>query len=150
MTEKFLLEGLRVVELATFVFAPAAGTILGDFGADVIHIEHPQMGDAYRHLPQLRPLPEARDQRDGAAVEVVERAPAVAQLRSPVAAGAPGGALQHQSGAVPHREIGVALEVAFQRLDARLALQQHERRKGGKLQAVVEDQRGLDAAIGQE
>ncbi len=58
MGERLLLEGLRVVELATFVFAPAAGTILGDFGADVIHIEHPQMGDAYRHLPQLRPLPE--------------------------------------------------------------------------------------------
>lgn len=58
MTEKLLLEGIRVVELATFVFAPAAGTILGDFGADVVHIEHPQMGDAYRHLPNLRPLPE--------------------------------------------------------------------------------------------
>ena len=58
MSEKYLLEGIRVVELATFVFAPAAGTILGDFGADVVHIEHPLMGDAYRHLPQLRPLPE--------------------------------------------------------------------------------------------
>lgn len=58
MSEKYLLDGIRVVELATFVFAPAAGTILGDFGAEVIHIEHPQIGDAYRHLPQLRPLPE--------------------------------------------------------------------------------------------
>ncbi len=58
MSEGYLLEGIRVVELATFVFAPAAGTILGDFGAEVVHIEHPQMGDAYRHLPQLRPLPE--------------------------------------------------------------------------------------------
>ena len=27
-------------------------------GADVVHIEHPQIGDAYRYLPQLRPLPE--------------------------------------------------------------------------------------------
>ena len=58
MTKKYLLEGIRVVELATYVFAPAAGTILCDFGADVVHIEHPQLGDAYRHLPQLRPLPE--------------------------------------------------------------------------------------------
>jgi len=58
VTERLLLEGLRVVELATFVFGPAAGTILGDFGAEVIHIEHPQAGDAYRMLPQLRPLPE--------------------------------------------------------------------------------------------
>ena len=58
MTDKYLLDGIRVVELATFVFGPAAGTILGDFGADVVHIEHPQIGDAYRHLLQLRPLPE--------------------------------------------------------------------------------------------
>jgi len=58
LKEKYLLDGIRVVELATFVFAPAAGTILGDFGAEVVHIEHPQTGDAYRHLPQLRPLPE--------------------------------------------------------------------------------------------
>lgn len=61
MTDKYLLDGIRVVELATFVFGPAAGTILGDFGADVVHIEHPQIGDAYRHLPQLRPLPECAD-----------------------------------------------------------------------------------------
>ena len=58
MSEKYLLDGIRVVELATFVFGPAAGTILGDFGAEVVHIEHPLTGDAYRSLPQLRPLPE--------------------------------------------------------------------------------------------
>lgn len=57
MSETYLLDGLRVVELATFVFGPAAGTVLADFGADVVHIEHPQMGDAYRYLPQLRPMP---------------------------------------------------------------------------------------------
>jgi len=59
--ERALLEGLRVVELATFVAAPAAGTVLADFGADVVHIEHPQMGDAYRNLVHLRPLPECGD-----------------------------------------------------------------------------------------
>ena len=56
-----LLEGLKVVELATFVFGPAAGTVLGDFGADVVHIEHPQTGDPYRMLPQLKPLPECEE-----------------------------------------------------------------------------------------
>ncbi len=61
MTDRYLLDGIKVVELATFVFAPAAGTILADFGADVVHIEHPQIGDAYRHLPQLRPLPECEE-----------------------------------------------------------------------------------------
>jgi crotonobetainyl-CoA:carnitine CoA-transferase CaiB-like acyl-CoA transferase len=61
MAERQLLEGIKVVELATFVFGPAAGTVLGDFGAEVIHIEHPQIGDAYRHLPQLKPLPECAE-----------------------------------------------------------------------------------------
>ena len=61
MSERNLLEGYKVVELATFVFGPAAGTILGDFGAEVIHIEHPQTGDPYRMLPQLKPLPECED-----------------------------------------------------------------------------------------
>ena len=61
MSDAYLLEGIRVVELATFVFGPAAGTILGDFGAEVVHIEHPQQGDAYRYLPQLKPLPECEE-----------------------------------------------------------------------------------------
>ena len=53
-----LLEGIRVVEVATFVLGPAAGTVLSDFGADVVHVEHPVTGDAYRYLTQLKPLPE--------------------------------------------------------------------------------------------
>jgi crotonobetainyl-CoA:carnitine CoA-transferase CaiB-like acyl-CoA transferase len=61
MSERPLLEGLRVVELATFVFGPAAGTVLGDFGAEVVHIEHPQIGDPYRMLPQLKPLPDCEE-----------------------------------------------------------------------------------------
>lgn len=52
-----ILQGLRVVEAATFVAGPAAGTMLGDFGADVIHIEAPGIGDPYRYLYTLRPLP---------------------------------------------------------------------------------------------
>lgn len=53
-----LFEGLRVVEAATFVAGPAASTILGDFGAEVIHIEPPGIGDPYRLLYRLKPLPE--------------------------------------------------------------------------------------------
>jgi crotonobetainyl-CoA:carnitine CoA-transferase CaiB-like acyl-CoA transferase len=53
-----VLEGIRVVEAATFVLGPAAGTVMADFGADVIHVEHPAMGDAYRYLQHLKPLPE--------------------------------------------------------------------------------------------
>ncbi len=53
-----VLDGIRVVEVATFVLAPAAGTVMGDFGADVVHVEHPVMGDAYRNLHKLKPLPD--------------------------------------------------------------------------------------------
>ena len=56
---KGLLSDLRVVEIATFVFAPGAGTVLSDFGAEVFHIEQPGIGDPYRKLSQLRPLPES-------------------------------------------------------------------------------------------
>ena len=42
-------EGVRVVELAQWVFVPVAGALLADWGADVIHIE-PTGGDPYRGL----------------------------------------------------------------------------------------------------
>ena len=41
------LEGIRVVELATFVAAPTTGRFLADLGAEVIKIEQPQ-GDGWR------------------------------------------------------------------------------------------------------
>src|SRR5260370_37883051 len=44
-----MFEGVRVVELAQFVFVPAAGTVLADLGAEVIKIE-PTSGDPYRTL----------------------------------------------------------------------------------------------------
>jgi crotonobetainyl-CoA:carnitine CoA-transferase CaiB-like acyl-CoA transferase len=42
--------GVKVVELAQFVFVPVAGALLADWGADVIKIEHPVNGDGYRGL----------------------------------------------------------------------------------------------------
>ncbi len=42
-------EGVRVVELAEWVFAPVAGSILADWGADVLHVER-IAGDPYRGL----------------------------------------------------------------------------------------------------
>jgi crotonobetainyl-CoA:carnitine CoA-transferase CaiB-like acyl-CoA transferase len=44
-----IFEGVRVVELAQWVFVPVAGALLADWGADVIRIEHPD-GDPYRAL----------------------------------------------------------------------------------------------------
>ena len=45
-----ILQGVRVVELASWVFVPAAAAVLGDWGADVIKIEHPGTGDPVRGL----------------------------------------------------------------------------------------------------
>lgn len=42
------LEGLRVLDLSTIIAAPLAAMILGDYGAEVIKIEHPSGGDPAR------------------------------------------------------------------------------------------------------
>jgi crotonobetainyl-CoA:carnitine CoA-transferase CaiB-like acyl-CoA transferase len=45
-----VFEGIRVVELASYLFVPAAGAILADWGADVIKVEHPKHPDPMRNL----------------------------------------------------------------------------------------------------
>jgi crotonobetainyl-CoA:carnitine CoA-transferase CaiB-like acyl-CoA transferase len=42
------LEGLRVIDASTILAGPLCCQILGDFGADVIKIEHPTLGDGMR------------------------------------------------------------------------------------------------------
>jgi crotonobetainyl-CoA:carnitine CoA-transferase CaiB-like acyl-CoA transferase len=44
------LDGLRVLDLATFVAAPFCCTLLGEFGAEVIKVEQPERGDDLRRL----------------------------------------------------------------------------------------------------
>jgi crotonobetainyl-CoA:carnitine CoA-transferase CaiB-like acyl-CoA transferase len=44
------LAGVRVVEVATHVFVPAAGALLAEWGAAVVKVEHPVTGDPYRGL----------------------------------------------------------------------------------------------------
>lgn len=44
------LHGLRVVEFAQIIAGPLAGTLLADLGADVIHVEKPDEGDAARRM----------------------------------------------------------------------------------------------------
>ncbi len=43
-----MLQGLRVLELATWVAAPTIGAILAEYGAEVIHIEDPERPDPHR------------------------------------------------------------------------------------------------------
>jgi crotonobetainyl-CoA:carnitine CoA-transferase CaiB-like acyl-CoA transferase len=44
------LSGLRVIDCATVVAGPRIAMYLGDFGADVIKVEHPERGDDTRHF----------------------------------------------------------------------------------------------------
>src|ERR1700710_2898505 len=55
--ERGIFEGLKVLGGACFIAAPAAATVLSDFGADVIKIEPPGSGDPYRNLPNLPGYP---------------------------------------------------------------------------------------------
>ena len=45
-----IFEGVNVVEVAQFVFGPAAGAVLADHGADVIKVERTGSGDPQRGL----------------------------------------------------------------------------------------------------
>lgn len=92
------LAGVRVLDLATFVAAPFCATILAEFGAEVIKVEHPDGGDPLRrfgtptaeHDQSLAWLSEARNKRsvtldlrsaEGAGVlrELVRRADVVCE-----------------------------------------------------------------------
>jgi hypothetical protein len=44
------LDGIRVLDIATFVAAPFCGTIMAEFGAEVIKIEQPGEGDSLRRF----------------------------------------------------------------------------------------------------
>jgi crotonobetainyl-CoA:carnitine CoA-transferase CaiB-like acyl-CoA transferase len=52
-----VFSGLKVLDAASFIAAPAAATIMADFGADVIKIEPPGEGDAYRGVSFLPGMP---------------------------------------------------------------------------------------------
>ncbi len=48
-----VMKGVRVLEVAQFVFVPAAGAVLADWGADVIKVEHPERGDTQRGMRSI-------------------------------------------------------------------------------------------------
>jgi crotonobetainyl-CoA:carnitine CoA-transferase CaiB-like acyl-CoA transferase len=49
-----MLAGLRILDLSTMIAAPLAGTLLGDWGADVIKVEQPGSGDHLRKFGAQR------------------------------------------------------------------------------------------------
>jgi crotonobetainyl-CoA:carnitine CoA-transferase CaiB-like acyl-CoA transferase len=51
------LDGIRVVEIASWMFVPSGGSVLVDWGADVVKVEHPVTGDPQRGLISSGLLP---------------------------------------------------------------------------------------------
>ncbi|MGI4813544.1 MAG: CaiB/BaiF CoA transferase family protein [Janthinobacterium lividum] len=54
-----LFGDIKVLDVGSYVAAPAAATILSDFGATVIKIEPPDGGDRYRSMSALPNLPKS-------------------------------------------------------------------------------------------
>jgi crotonobetainyl-CoA:carnitine CoA-transferase CaiB-like acyl-CoA transferase len=50
------LEGLKVVEVGNILAGPFAGTLMADFGAEVIKVEPPKEGDLMRNMGRIKDL----------------------------------------------------------------------------------------------
>lgn len=59
MTTPLPLDGLRVLDVSSFIAAPAAAVVLGDYGADVIKVEPPGEGDPHRANIKLTSFPKS-------------------------------------------------------------------------------------------
>ena len=60
MTDEALpLQGIKVLDVSSFIAAPAAAVVLGDWGADVIKIEPPGAGDPHRQSWRNASYPQA-------------------------------------------------------------------------------------------
>lgn len=52
-----IMDGIRVVEVASWTYVPVAGAVLAEWGADVLKIEHPETGDPQRGLAAMGLVP---------------------------------------------------------------------------------------------
>ncbi len=57
VTDALLFEGLKVLDVGSWIAAPTTAAILADLGADVIKVEQPGVGDGYRQYYDLPPSP---------------------------------------------------------------------------------------------
>src|SRR4051812_14314983 len=48
------LAGITIIDAATIFAGPLAATFMGDFGADVIKVEHPERGDSARNMARRK------------------------------------------------------------------------------------------------
>ena len=59
MTEQLLFAELKVLDVGSWIAAPVATTMLADYGAQVIKIEAPDLGDGYRNFADMPGTPNA-------------------------------------------------------------------------------------------
>lgn len=69
------LEGIRILDIGTWMSAPYAATLLGDFGAEVMKLERPVTGDDFRkvgHMYNGQPLwwPHANRNKKGITLDI--------------------------------------------------------------------------------
>ena len=95
------------------------------------------------------PCPQLAHERDGAAVERRQLRVGVPELSRPARRGPPRRRLGHEAEPVRRGECQVRRVVPPQYLCARLVAEQREGREQRKIEALFEDQDGLDAAVGQ-
>jgi formyl-CoA transferase len=61
MNTNHIFAGLKVVDLSSFLAGPGAATVLSDFGADVIKVEPPGIGDPHRVTYKIPPVPSSKE-----------------------------------------------------------------------------------------
>ena len=54
--DKPVLGHLKVLDISSFIFGPGSSMIMSEFGADVIKIESPGLGDPFRHVHKAPPF----------------------------------------------------------------------------------------------
>jgi len=54
-----VFQGLKVLDVGSWIAGPVAATIMADYGAEVIKIEMPGVGDQYRFLSETPGVPDA-------------------------------------------------------------------------------------------
>jgi crotonobetainyl-CoA:carnitine CoA-transferase CaiB-like acyl-CoA transferase len=52
-----IMDGIRIIEVASWTYVPISGAVLAEWGADVIKIEHPESGDPQRGLAAMGLVP---------------------------------------------------------------------------------------------
>ena len=101
-------------------------------------------------LCTLVAVAQIRHKRYGSAIRLGELRARITELRAPIGARPPRRAFEHESGAVAFCDRDVAFVVRADGFGAARALQQVEAREIRELDAVVKNQCGLKAAVGEK